>query len=178
MKRRKFNKVTDCGSYQKLETSNGVTFLIDTADLDLVMQSMWCVSATGYIVSRRNGRVAKLHRLLMGEPKSSVVDHKNGDKTDNRRSNLRITNNKENCRNMKIKKTNTSGFPGIRVRESGNYQVRITVNRKELHIGTFRSFDEAKEARIKAERKYYGEFAPSVGANESLVQPTGRARNF
>lgn len=47
---------------------------------------------------------------------------------------------------------------GIRVTPFGKYNVRITCDRKEIHVGNYDSFEEAKQARIEAERKYYGEF--------------------
>jgi hypothetical protein len=35
------------------------------------------------------------------------------------------------------------------------------VNRKEIRLGHFKTFEEAKKARREAEKKYFGEFAPS-----------------
>lgn len=67
----------------------------------------------------------------------------------------------ENGKNLKIKKNNTSGFPGVGLTPSGKYRVRITVNGKELHIGTFTTFDEAVSARKVAELEYFGNFSPN-----------------
>lgn len=37
-----------------------------------------------------------------------------------------------------------------------------------MSLGTYNSFEEAKEARIKAELKYFGEFMRDVEGNEDV----------
>lgn len=60
----------------------------------------------------------------------------------------------------KIKRTNTSGANGVRVRTYPNgrivYQARITFQRKEINLGTFSTLEEAKAARRAAEERYFG----------------------
>ena len=68
-------------------------------------------------------------------------------------------------RNLKIKSSNTSGYPGVRLVPSGNFAARIVVNRKEIFLGTYDSIEEAIEARVRAEKKYFGEFSPTLSRN-------------
>ena len=48
---------------------------------------------------------------------------------------------------------NKNGFRGIR-KKCNVYQARITVNYKEIYLGTFRTLQEAINARKEAEKKY------------------------
>ena len=62
---------------------------------------------------------------------------------------------------MDSTKNNTSGVAGVSKTSSGRWRARITVNRKEIRIGTYDTIEEAIAARKDAEVRYYGEFAPS-----------------
>lgn len=146
-----------------MTTHKGENFIFDLEDLETVSKHSWCISKTGYLVANINKKTTKLHRFILGlsNPKI-IVDHINGDAMDNRKSNLRICDNTENSRNCKISKNNTSGYPGVGITPNGRFRARITVNRKEIRIGTFDTFEEAKQARIDAELKHFGDFSPSL----------------
>lgn len=168
--RRKFNNYYVDGDTAFIKTADGYTFLVDKCDLKQVLESTWCLhKSSGYILSRRNGRLIRLHRMVTKAPCGFVVDHINGDKLDNRKENLRIVTQKENSRNSKLRKNNSSGYPGVRIKQSGRYQARIMVDRKEIGLGTFSTFGEAKQARIKAEERYFGDCSPSLGALKELA---------
>ena len=87
------------------------------------------------------------------------MDHINGNNRDNRRVNLRITTPNGNAKNNVSK--NKYGVNGIRKTPHSKYQARITVDYKYIHIGTFETLDEAIFARKQAEKKYFGEYAPT-----------------
>lgn len=142
-------------------TADGNHYLFDAADYDLVSQHSWCFSKTGYLVSNINGKVTKMHRFLLNAEPGQTIDHINGDSSDNRRSNLRFCSVKDNSRNAALCKKSQTGVTGVKQTESGKYVAKIMVNRKHIHIGTFPTLEEARIARIEAERYYFGEFAPS-----------------
>jgi hypothetical protein len=52
----------------------------------------------GYVYGYINGKLKSIHRIIMGEPKGMEIDHKNGDKLDNQRENLRICNRSQNVK--------------------------------------------------------------------------------
>lgn len=100
------------------------------------------------------------------------IDHINGKQDDNRISNLRVVNDGLNTLNKKWCVTkNKSGFRGVSYHQSGRgkpkWRVRISPSQGErISIGNFDSLDEAIAARIEAENKYYGDYAPSRGCEK------------
>ena len=59
--------------------------------------------------------------------------------------------------NKNQRKDNKSGFRGVYYREnkSKKWYADIKVNYKTIHIGTYDTFEEAKKARLEAEKKYF-----------------------
>jgi len=90
------------------------------------------------------------------------IDHMNGNPLDNRKSNLRICEYRENLRNPCIRKNNTNGYPGIWKNHLGRFRAAILVNYRKINLGTYATFEETVEARIKAENRYHGEFAGHI----------------
>ena len=156
------NTYTIVDDYAILKTTKGQEFIVDVDDLELTQTRTWCIGKTGYLVASLNGKNIKLHRYLLGLTNpSDVVDHINRNPLDNRKSNLRICSQNENSKNTKLQTNNTTGYPGIKLKPNGSYYTRITVDYKEIYLGTFDNFEDAVKVRKAAERKYYGEFAPS-----------------
>lgn len=156
------NTYIDCGEFAKIRLSTGEIVLIDKQDIERVSQYSWCIGAGGRVVANVNNSLCYLHRFIIGSV-GGVVDHINGNNRDNRRINLRITTPNGNAKN-KVSK-NKYGVNGIRKTPYGKYQARITVDYKDIHIGTFETLDEAIFARKQAEKKYFGEYAPTSRYN-------------
>lgn len=83
----------------------GKRTLVDQDIADRYGGLSWFLSDTGYAM-RRSDKLddgtkvtIRLHRLVTQAPEGMVVDHKNGDPLDNRRSNLRVVTQAENARN-------------------------------------------------------------------------------
>ena len=142
-------------------TSRGDTYKIDLDDLERCKQHSWVKDPRGYFVSRIDHKSVTLHRFLLGTKGSKVMtDHINGDKSDNRKSNLRQCTQNQNGKNLKVKKNNKSGHPGVSQTKSGKWSASIMVNRKEINLGVFESKFEAINVRRLAELEHFGEFAP------------------
>lgn len=142
-----------------LKTTNNYEFLIDKEDFRKVSNYLWRFNkANGYI---NNNRGVYLHRFVMNNP-DKIVDHINRNKLDNRKSNLRICSIKENVRNCKTSKNNTSGFRGVAKHHTGKWRSFIMVDRKQIFLGTYNDFLDAIGARITAEIEYFGEYAPCL----------------
>jgi hypothetical protein len=92
-------------TYIELSGKNGLgkRTLVDDSTLKQYGHLTWHLSDTGYAVRRNKseGGTVRLHRLVADAPEGMVVDHLNGDKLDNRASNLRVCTQAENTRNRK-----------------------------------------------------------------------------
>ena len=159
-KKRKWkNSIEIVNNVTHIVTSAKIKIVIDDEDLEQLKKHSWCISKTGYAVANINGRTTKMHRYLMKAQNGYVVDHINGNPLDNRKCNLRVCTQKQNSQNLGLSKNNTSGYPGVNKKTNGKYRSRITVDRKEICLGTFNTIEEAIKARKEAELKYFGDFA-------------------
>ena len=132
------------------------SFIVDKSDADQVLKSLWQVSSDGY-VGRAEGR---LHRLLLNVPRDLQVDHINGDRSDNRRLNLRICTREQNSRNRKIPSNNISGYKGVYFRsDKKQWMACIRADGIKYHLGYFETREDAALAYNDAAVKYHSEFA-------------------
>jgi len=127
---------------------------------NLVGKPSGCVNALGYLHVSVRDKQYLAHRLiwvyLHGTwPRS--IDHVNGNKTDNRRDNLRNCTQAQNGQNRTVKnKNNRSGIPGVSWYSSrGKWTAGITVNRKTIHLGYFDTKETAAMARAEAKKSYH-----------------------
>ena len=62
-----------------------------------------------------------------------------------------------------LNKNSTTGHKGVSYQKKlGTYRAYITINRKQIHLGSFATIDEAVKAREAAEEKYFGPFRKIV----------------
>lgn len=109
-----------------------------------------------YVQKRVNGKNIYLHRYIMNCPKGKYVDHINHNTLDNRKQNLRITNNADNLRNGEIRVNNKTGVKGVYFDNKRNkYVANIKVNYKGIFLGRFDTLEEAQKIRKEAEIKYW-----------------------
>ena len=130
--------------------------IIDLDDIDRCKQYKWCLNHD-YVVCRKINLF--LHQFIMNPPKGMTIDHINGDKLDNRKSNLRICTMQQNSFNKGVQTNNTSGTTGVFWDKSKNRWVAlIQINRKQIYLGTFKEKEDAIQARKQAEIDYFGEY--------------------
>lgn len=115
------------------------------------------LSPDGYIRINILGKQYRGHRVAWavyhGEWPDNHLDHINGIRDDNRMSNLRITNEVGNARNACLPTTNTSGVIGVtKDKNTGKWCAYIGVKMKTVHLGSFRTMDEAIACRKGAEK--------------------------
>ncbi len=130
--------------------------IIDRSDFSLIKDIKWSL-ANGYA---RSGNMY-MHNVILGNtPTGLTPDHKNRNRLDNRKSNLRFCTVAENLRNSGAGKNNTSGFKGVSwVKRDMVWRARIFVDNKELNCGHFDNKIEAAKAYNVAASRHFGEFA-------------------
>lgn len=141
--------------------------LIDVGDVERVQGHSWGAwqyRSAGklfvYAGAVIDGKSVLMHRLLVDAPEGLLVDHKNHNTLDNRRSNLRACTRSQNQRNRRLNANSTTGVKGVRFdRSSGRYIAEIRTGGERLHLGRFVDLDTAAEAYRRAAEQFHGEFA-------------------
>ena len=106
-----------------------------------------------------------IHRLVamnfIANPENKqMVDHRDGNKQNNNVANLRWATNQENQRNAKLPERNTSGIKGVAWhKRDKRWRARVTINNVDIHLGYFKTLEEAKEARQNKINEVFGEYA-------------------
>lgn len=138
--------------------TNGMKTLVDDEDFERVTAYNWGFDCFGYGTCTLSTLNIRLHRFIMNAPKGLVVDHINGDRLDNRKENLRLCSIKENIRNSKKHKDNTSGYRGVST-IGRLWRAYIVVDRKQISLGCYKTREEAALAYNRGATLYHGEYA-------------------
>lgn len=93
---------------KEIEPTNNskLKIIVDDEDYPLLSRFKWRISDTGYAMTQITGQKhIRMHVLVFGAmPKGRfVIDHKNRNKLDNRKCNLRAVTQKENCKNREAR---------------------------------------------------------------------------
>lgn len=127
--------------------------LVDDQDYEWAMRIRWYLHPQGYAVCRSK----RIHRMILDAPSGVEIDHINGDKLDNRRSNLRTCTRTENNRNVGAR-GGTSKYKGVHS-ASGRWRASICVDKQMIQLGSFDTEASAALAFNAAARAYHGAFA-------------------
>lgn len=138
--------------------------LIDDEDYERVNKLEWHLSNKGYAVRRPSKpfkTTIRMHRFIMGlSNKNDFIDHKDRNKLNNQKKNLRVCGVGENMRNRSMYKINKSGFKGVwRQKQIGRWAAEIRKDGKKIYLGVFKEKKEAAIAYNKAALELHGEFA-------------------
>ncbi|MBQ4523550.1 MAG: hypothetical protein IJA10_11455 [Lachnospiraceae bacterium] len=146
-------------------TNTNDEFYFDLEDYDKIKDYCWSahINSHGYksLEARDNNKkdhIIKFQWAILGKD----YDHINRNPLDNRKSNLRNATLMDNNRNHSLRKDNTSGVSGVNWhKKMCKWVARINNNEsKRILLGYFDDINDAIKARLQAEKKYYGEFAP------------------
>jgi hypothetical protein len=117
----------------------------------------------GYWKISIKGRQYRAHHLawfyMTGKWCPGCIDHRDGDRANNRWDNLRRATRSQNCANRRRPRNNKCGFKGVTRMESGRWRAAIHKLGQRHHLGTFPTPQAAHAAYMTAARKLFGEFA-------------------
>ena len=168
MMKNKYNLTGDIGIGYTYNTNQ--EFYFDLEDYDKIKEYCWSVwhrKETNYsMLCAKKTLKPKVYRnvymariILNITDKDIIVDHIDRNPLNNCKNNLRICNSSTNSKNTSKPKNSNCEFMGVSF-EKGKYCARIGYNRKKIHLGRFSNIEDAIITRLKAEKQYYGEFAP------------------
>jgi hypothetical protein len=132
---------------------------VDATDFEWLNQWTWQLMG-GYAARRHKGKAIYMHREIMQPPDGMVVDHKNRNKLDNTRANLRACTQRENTRNREKRRNSSSRFKGVYFRkDTGKWRAVIRCGAKPMSLGYFTEEIEAARARDRKAVELSGELA-------------------
>lgn len=139
--------------------------LVDNEDFEFLNQWKWNLSTSGY--ARRQRHVGEkvnghknnniwMHRVINDTPEDLITDHKNQNKLDNRKENLRTADKSLNSINRDKPNNNVSGYKGVYFDSWTNkWRAEIKIHYKKISLGRFINIQDAIIARRKGEEKYH-----------------------
>ena len=151
----------------EIPLSRGLVALVDDSDAERVRAfGTWHADPSGQTFYARHNvyrpgqshQAVLMHSFITGWP---MVDHRNGDGLDNRRSNLRPATHSQNMGNKRRYRNNTSGFKGV-TRNTGTgrpWRAVIKADGRRVHLGYFDTAEDAAHAYDRAAIDLHGEFA-------------------
>jgi hypothetical protein len=118
----------------------------------------------GYVRIEINNIQYRAHRLawlyVYSEMPKSLIDHIDGNRSNNKISNLREATYQANSENYKTPKTNKSGVKNVSWYKGLNkWVVSINIKKTKKTIGYFEDLELAELVAVEARNKYRGEFA-------------------
>lgn len=149
--------------YIGIAHNTGTKFYIDDIDFEKIQPYCWSeqVDSKGYHYLSTNDpntrKTLKIQWLIVGKN----YDHIDRNALNNRRYNLRQATTSQQQFNQKKQSNNTSGYIGVYWNKNNKrWFAQLGINNQDIHLGYFDNKEDALIARLKAEKKYCGEFAP------------------
>lgn len=139
-------------------------FYIAFVDEDMwhIINNMkWHLSTDEHVQTTVENKSVKMHTFIYNYKFGKIgtlknpIDHKNGNKTDNRISNLHIISASHNAQNRKASKNSTSQYLGVH-KEKNKWRSVIHKDRIQYTLGRFETENQAAEAYNKKALELYG----------------------
>jgi hypothetical protein len=163
-----------------IELTQGKRAIVDDEDYEWLSQWKWHYAKSsngpdGYAcrgmrsIHLPNGYLnIMMHQAVHGTPEGYITDHKNGNKLDNRKSNLLTATDATNRINVSRRSDNTSSVTGVGwFKPTNRWRARISINGKLISLGYFKTLEEAAKARKDAEKFYYEPMVKNLNPTES-----------
>jgi hypothetical protein len=118
------------------------------------------VTTGGYKKVVIGGKKHYVHRLIFLMHNGylpDLIDHADGNSSNNKIENLREADKSKNAANSKLSILSTSGHRGVtKASRSDKWYARVQINKKSIHLGTFDDFEFACFVADEARRLYFG----------------------
>ena len=159
--------VVNHGRFSIMTSDKVDAIIVDSEFAPLIANRKWCIDTHGYPVANVKNELIRLFDFVMAQkfdekPEGCYVDHINHDKLDNRLTNLRFVSPLESSRNMPLRANNTSGVTGVSKTKKGAYRAYITIDKKRIELGYYKTINEAIQARREAEDRFNFKTRPAT----------------
>jgi hypothetical protein len=124
-------------------------------------EGYWTVGIT----LNKTTKLFRVHRIVYALATNTnidneFVDHVDGNKSNNKISNLRLATNQQNCCNKQAQLKSTSAYKGVSWdKKCKKWRAQICINYKKIHLGTFEKETDAAIAYNQAAKKHHNSFA-------------------
>lgn len=121
-------------------------------------------TAKGYRRFSCQNRLYLKHRVIWlmqtGAWPEHSIDHRDGDRSNDRWTNLRAATPAQNAQNAKRRADNSSGFKGVSFnRREGKWTAHIRAHGRSLFLGRHDTVEAAAAAYVQAATELHGDFA-------------------
>ena len=147
LNKRSFSRVREVEDHLEIELTHGYWVKVSTEDYPLLSSRTWYLDMDGYAKSSQgiNGKAGvRLHQLLFPDlPDTVLVDHKDRNRLDCRRDNLRVVDKQVSAMNVGLSSRNTSGCKGVSyIPSRGNWKISLRVGNEKKSFQAYRNTRE------------------------------------
>jgi hypothetical protein len=143
-------------AFREIELYTGESVRIDPEDYELVSEYSWHLTPQGYAGTKIKGRTVLMHRLVL--PGHRRVDHKDRNRLNNQKYNLRPATGSQNGANRVASLAQPTKPKGVRFYRNG-WEAFVRIDYTNIYLGRFSSYAQAARAYNTRATEAWGEFA-------------------
>ena len=148
------------GDIKRIPLGNGQFALVDAADYEWLSQWNWRLYIGGYAMRQEKGKKIFMHHEIVRPPQGMLVDHVDGNRANNCRSNLRACTRQQNMQNKGKQSGASSKFKGVGYNKARRrWYAKLVFNGERFWLGYFDDEAEAARAYDRQAVECFGEFA-------------------
>lgn len=150
----------DAGPRVEILTKKGERIFVSLEDAEIACGYTWYVNKDGYAQTNKNKQPVLLHRILTGAKAGEEVDHRDLNKLNCTKLNLRIVTRTQNMANRVKNCLSKNRYKGVWFnKRTGKWRARIHSRSKRMSSGYFATEEEAARAYDMMARWFYGQYA-------------------